>query len=240
MMSSGMLAPSGASSGMVFVVDDDPAARQSLRSLLESANLRVTTFATGQEFLQGFDASAPGCLILDVVMPGMNGLELLQHLARHRVHLPVIVVTGHPSVSMAVKTLRAGAVDYLEKPPLPDELLARVSSAVASDVLFHRRVGQRHVVEERLRELTPREHEVLELLVAGKAPKQIAGVLGTSPNTVRNQRASVLHKMRAPSVASLVEMVCTARLVGPWVDDDQRLSSEEFLRVDPPHAHRRT
>jgi two-component system response regulator FixJ len=190
----------------VFVVDDDPAARDSLRWLLESVGHRVHCPVSAFEFLDTYDGSAPGCLVLDVRMPGMSGLELQHHLLERGWCLPVIVVTGHGDVPMAVRAMKAGAVDFLQKPYNDQTLLDRIQQAL--ELCSQRR--QHHTELALIRtaygQLTPREREVAALVVAGKANKVIAIELGLSPKTIEVHRANVMFKMKAHSLSELVQM----------------------------------
>jgi RNA polymerase sigma factor (sigma-70 family) len=196
----------------VFVVDDDSSVRDALRCMLEAAGHRVETFASAEAFLAGYDPSRRGCLLLDVCMPGMDGLALQDRLVQQRVYLPIIVLTGHADVPMAVRALRAGAVDFVEKPFDEADLLRRIEEALIRSVQCTSSEAERAAIRERLAGLSQRERQVLDLLVAGKWVKAIAAELGTSPNTVKNQRASILEKMEAESVPDLVRMVLIARL----------------------------
>jgi two-component system response regulator FixJ len=196
----------------VFVVDDEPSVRDSLRCLLESAGFAVETHATAREFLESYQPSRRGCLLLDVRMPGMDGLELQRRLGQKRIYLPIIILTAHADVPLAVKALQAGAADLVEKPYDDDDLIRRIESAIARDIQFHCDQAERAAIEARLAKLTDRERQVLDRLVAGKWVKLIAAELGTSPNTVRNQRARILEKMEADSVPDLVRMVMIAQL----------------------------
>jgi two-component system, LuxR family, response regulator FixJ len=194
----------------VFVVDDDPAMRDSLRWLLESVGLRVQTYATAAEFLAGRDPAAPGCLVLDVRMPGMSGLDLQEELQRRRTDLPTIVVTGHAEVPMAVRAVKAGAIDFIEKPFSDQLLLDRVRQALETDRQERETRARREEARRRVGHLTPREREVLDLVVAGRANKEIASVLGLSPKTVEVHRARVMEKMEVDSLADLIRVALQA------------------------------
>jgi two-component system, LuxR family, response regulator FixJ len=194
----------------VFVVDDDPAMRDSLRWLLESVGLQVQTYATAAEFLAGRDPAAPGCLVLDVRMPGMSGLDLQEELRRRRTDLPTIVVTGHAEVPMAVRAVKAGAIDFIEKPFSDQLLLDRVRQALEMDRLEREARARREEARRRVGHLTPREREVLDLVVAGRANKEIASVLGLSPKTVEVHRARVMEKMEVDSLADLIRVAMQA------------------------------
>lgn len=188
----------------VFIVDDDPAVRKSMQSLIQSVGLRVETFASAQEFLDAYDDSRTGCLVLDVRMPRMSGLDLQARLVAEGKYIPIIIVTGFGDMAMAVRAMRAGAVDVLEKPVSPQVLLDSVNSALnrASELREQRAVVR--TFDLRTRRLTPREREVMDLLVSGKHNKQICADLGLGRRTVELHRAQVLKKMELDSVAVLV------------------------------------
>jgi FixJ family two-component response regulator len=194
----------------VFVVDDDEAVRDSLALLLRSVELAVATFISANEFLDSYDPAAPGCLILDVRLPGMSGLELQQRLADDGADLPIVFITGHGDVPMAVRAMRRGAVDFLQKPFSDQELLDRVQQALAEQSQRRQQSESKAEIAQRIRSLTPREHEVMELIVEGLANKVIANRLGTSQRTVEVHRANVMRKMQADSVARLVHLVFAA------------------------------
>jgi FixJ family two-component response regulator len=196
----------------VFIVDDDQAVRDSLRLLMESADLSAETFADPREFLAAVPNDRPGCLILDIRMPEIDGLELQRQLAARGSRLPIIILTGHGEVPMAVQALRAGALDFIQKPFESRVLLQRIEEAIAIDSKARSQHTDRTEIDSRLVRLTPRENEVLNLIVDGLPTKAIAASLGSSFNTVQNQRASILKKMQAESVADLVRMVMIARV----------------------------
>jgi len=195
----------------VFVVDDDPAIRESLGWLIESVGLKVKMFATAQEFLEGYDPTLPGCLVLDIRMPGMSGLDLQNELAARKVNIPILVITGHAEVPVAVRAMKAGAFDFIEKPFSDQLLLDRIRRAIEKDAGFRRARSQRAEVAARLAQLTPREREVMDLVVAGKANKVIASELGLSPKTVEVHRAHVMKKMQVGSLADLVRLGMLSR-----------------------------
>jgi len=190
----------------VFVVDDDPAMRDSLCWLLQSVELHVETYPSADAFLAAYDAGRPGCLVLDVRMPGMSGLNLQDELRARHIRLPIIMLSGHAEVPTAVRALKAGAIDFMEKPFSDELLLDRIRQAIDLDREQRDAEAQRAAVAERYALLTPREREVMELVTAGKANKVIAAELGLSPKTVEVHRAAVMDKMRADSVADLVRM----------------------------------
>jgi two-component system response regulator FixJ len=198
----------------VFVVDDDSAVRKSLELLLKSTGMRVAAYSSATEFLAAHPEDPPGCLVLDVRMAGMSGLELQEQLnARHSI-LPVIFITGHGDVPMAVEAMQAGAVDFIQKPFRDQDLLDRISQALEKDAAARRQLAERSGIERRLASLTPRETEVLHLVVAGKANKVIAGDLNLSQRTVEIHRARVMEKMRAQSIAHLVRMIVAVQSPG--------------------------
>ena len=191
----------------VFVVDDDEAVRTSLRLLLKSVGLPVETFASAQEFLDQFDPSRAGCLVLDIRMPGMSGLELQQHLNDRHSIMPIVFITGHGDVPMAVEAMQAGAVDFIQKPFRDQDLIDRINRALEKDREMRSELRERDEIRRRMSQLTPREREVLELVTQGKANKVIAGDLNVSQRTVEIHRARVMEKMEAHSLAHLVRMV---------------------------------
>jgi FixJ family two-component response regulator len=195
----------------VFVVDDDPGVRKALSLLLKSVGLNAEVYASGQEFLTAYDPQRPGCLILDVRMPGMSGLELQDTLRARGMTVPVIILTGHGDVPMAVRTLQAGAVDFVEKPFREQVLLERVQQALQQDVARRRAEAQHADARARLRLLTPRERQVLDLVVAGRHNKGIAAELGVSMKTVEFHRSKIMDKLQADSVAALVRLVMSNR-----------------------------
>jgi len=191
----------------VFVVDDDDAVRDSLRMLLKSAGVHAEACASAQEFLSSYDASQPGCLVLDVRMPGMSGLEMHHELNLRGVTMPVIFITGHGDIPMAVEAMLPGAFDFLQKPFRDQELLDRVQRALIRDTDNRARLRHTDRIRERLASLSPREREVLDLVTQGKANKMVAGDLGVSQRTVEIHRAHVMQKMEAGSLAELVRMM---------------------------------
>lgn len=195
----------------VFVVDDDPAIRESLRWLIESVGLKVKVFTTANEFLKSYDPSLPGCLVLDIRMPGMSGLDLQNELAARNVSIPILIITGHAEVPVAVRAMKAGALDFIEKPFSDQLLLDRIRRAIEKDVEFRQANSERVGVAARLAQLTPREREVMDLVIAGKANKVIASELGLSPKTVEVHRAHVMKKMQVDSLADLVRLGMLSR-----------------------------
>jgi two-component system response regulator FixJ len=197
----------GAPSPVVSVVDDDPEVRRSLQLLMESVGLEVECFSSAAEFLEAYDGTRPGCLILDVRMPGMSGLELQDQLLQRGSTLPIIIITAYGEVSLAVRAMRAGAMDFVEKPFSRQELLDRVHSAIDRSVDANRKKKTRSEIAVRLAKLTDRERQVMDLMVAGHQTKEIAAELGISPKTVDNHRSRVFEKTGADGVAELVWMV---------------------------------
>lgn len=191
----------------VFVVDDEDSVRTAISLILEQAGHRIETFASAAEFLRHFDGSRHGCLVSDVRMPGMDGMDLLRHNAEQGFRIPTVMLSGHGDIPMAVAAVKTGAIDFLEKPADPDLLRQKVAKALETDLMWRRGEDEREEIEQLIATLTPREREVLSLLVDGKAAKIIAQILGSSHNTVRVQRASIMKKMRADNVADLVRMM---------------------------------
>jgi len=191
----------------VHVVDDDDAVRSSLRLLLKSVGLPTVAHASAHEFLAAWDADQPGCLVLDVRMPGMSGIELQAELNQRGAIIPVIFISGHGDIPMAVEAIQHGAFDFLQKPFRDQDLIDRVQRALASDADHRQLLQQREMLRQRYDSLTPREQEVLQLVTQGKANKVMAGDLGVSQRTVEIHRARVMEKMGAQSLAQLVRMV---------------------------------
>lgn len=198
----------------VFVVDDDRAVRDSLALLVNSVGLEAETFASASEFLEAYRPEHRGCLVTDIRMPGMSGLELQEKLTEEHIPIPVIVLTGHGDVPAAVRALKAGAIDFVEKPFNPQALLDLIQQAIARDTEIRAQAADEAEFSERMALLTPREHEVLELVVAGRANKVIAIDLGISERTVELHRGRIMRKMQARSLADLM------RLVLPHEHDD--------------------
>jgi RNA polymerase sigma factor (sigma-70 family) len=194
----------------VFIVDDDPAIRFAMQALMDSVNIEHEIFSSGDEFLESAAEQRPGCLVLDIRMPGLGGLELQEELIRRGSGLPIIFITGHGDVPMAVDAMQKGAVDFIQKPFRDQDLLDRVHEARKTDQ-ERREEQQAHAeVAERLARLTNREREVFDLVVTGKPNKVIAYELGVSQRTVEIHRARVMEKMQARSLADLVKMHMTA------------------------------
>jgi FixJ family two-component response regulator len=196
----------------VFIVDDDQVMRDSLRWLLESLKLNVETYASAKDFLSTYDPVHPGCLLLDVRMPDISGLQLQEILAARKIRIPVILITGHGDISMAVRAMKAGAFDFIEKPFNDQALLERIQLGLATDARLRREAMEREKAVKRIGSLTPRENEVLDKVVSGKSNKLIAAELGISIKTVEVHRARVMEKMSVTSVAELTALCVTAGL----------------------------
>ncbi len=200
---------------IVHVIDDDEAFRQSLAFLLQAAKLEVKTYSSAMAFLDALPDTTASCVITDVRMPGMSGVDLLRRLKELKIGMPVIVITGHGDVALAVEAMKVGAVDFLEKPFDDDVLLASVQSALKRQDGETKRHIERLEIEGRLAGLSNRERDVLGGLVAGRANKQIAFDLGISPRTVEIYRANLMNKMKAGSLSDLVRMALIVGIVGP-------------------------
>lgn len=192
---------------VVFVVDDDAAVRDSLRLLLRSIGHAVEVYGSGAEFLDAYRDDKPGCLLLDIRMPGMSGLELQERLNEKHSILPIIFITGHGDVPMAVEAMQAGAVDFIQKPFRDQDLIDRIKQALERDAANRAVLSERNAIRLRCEGLTGREREVMDLVVRGCANKVIAGDLKLSQRTVEIHRARVMEKMEATSLAHLVRMV---------------------------------
>jgi FixJ family two-component response regulator len=199
----------------VFVVDDDEAVCRALGRLIESMGLAVETFPSANEFLDRYQPSRSGCLVLDMRMPGMSGLELQTALAERNGYLPIIFITAHGDVPMSVQAMKGGAVDFIQKPFNEQTLLDAIHKAIAHDAETRRKRGDRDIILQRLQRLTPRERDVLQRVVAGRLNKQIAMELSASEKTIKIHRARVMRKMEADSLADLVLQAQMAGIVGP-------------------------
>ena len=191
---------------IVFVIDDDRAIREGIESLIRSVGLRVMTFASAADFLRATRPKAPSCLVLDVRMPGQSGLELQSQMRGAGMHIPTIFITGHGDIPMTVRAMKEGAMEFLTKPVRGQELLDAIQKAIAHDCELRQKRAELEELRSRFDSLTPRETEVLHLVVAGLLNKQIADQLGTSELTIKTHRAHVMEKTRAESLAHLVRM----------------------------------
>lgn len=203
---------------VVHVIDDDEAIRESLAFLLESAELNVRTYESANAFLEMLSRDAHGCVVTDIRMPGVSGIELLRQLKAMGVALPVIVITGHADVPLAVEAMKSGAVDFIEKPFDDDTFLSAIRSALRQHEKDARREAERSEIHSRLAALSGRERQVLEGLVAGYPNKTIAFDLGISARTVEIYRANVMTKMQANSLSDLVRMALVAGVLGPGAE----------------------
>ena len=196
------------SNATVYVVDDDDAVRESVCELLRSADLHVQSYASPVEFLDKLNPENPGCAVLDVRLPDMTGLELQERLRRLDAVLPIIFITGHGDVPTAVKAIREGAIDYMEKPLDARQFVERVRRSLDLDAERRRQRAERDEIARRRQSLTPREREVLEAIVSGQPNKVVAARIGTTVRNVEYHRAAVMKKMQADSFAALVRMIC--------------------------------
>jgi FixJ family two-component response regulator len=191
---------------VVFVIDDDSSMRSAIKRLLEAVGLNVQTFASALEFLESELPDVPGCVILDVRMPGLSGLDLQREMAGKGIELPIIFVTGHGDIPMTVRAMKEGAVEFLTKPFRDQDLLDAIGHAIERDRTARRQRAEAAELRGRFDSLTPREREVMKLVVSGLLNKQIAVELGASEKTIKVHRGQVMHKMEADSLAELVRM----------------------------------
>jgi len=190
----------------VFIVDDDRGLRQAIHDLVESVGLRAESFASGEDFLRAKVMNRPSCLVLDVRLPQMSGLDFQQRLTETGIQIPIIFITAHGDIPMSVRALKSGALEFLTKPFRDQDLLDAIHQALERDRVAREQQSEIHNLQERVRTLTPREQEVMNLVVSGMLNKQIASEIGTSEATVKIHRGNVMRKMKAGSVVDLVRM----------------------------------
>lgn len=210
-----MASENAAAQRTVHVIDDDEGLRESLAFLLRSAELEVRSFDSAKAFLDGLPDAALGCVITDVRMPDMSGIELLRRLKELKIGVPVIVITGHGDIALAVEAMKIGAADFFEKPFDDDLLVSSVRAALRQQADQTKRGAERADIEHRISTLSPREKDVLTGLIEGRANKQIAFDLGISPRTVEIYRANLMSKMQAGSLSDLVRMALLVEMSGP-------------------------
>src|SRR5215510_503643 len=191
---------------VVFVIDDDPSMRHAVEDLIASVGLEPRVFATPQEFLQAKRSDAPGCLVLDVRLPGASGLAFQGELAKAGIHLPVIFITGHGDIPMSVRAIKAGAVEFLSKPFRDQELLDAIHAGIERDRMQRQAAAAVAALQQRFATLTEREREIMALVIAGHANKRIAAILGVAEGTVKVHRGRIMRKMAAQSIPELVRM----------------------------------
>lgn len=194
------------SDAIVYVIDDDDLVRRGLESMIKSVGLRVQGFASARDYLEAKRRDAPGCLVLDVRLPGLSGLDLQRQLTEMQIQTPIIFITGHGDIPMTVRAMRAGALEFLTKPVRGQDLLDAIQRAIARDQELRKEKSEITELREKFASLTPREMEVLKLVVAGSLNKQIAFELGASELTIKTHRARVMDKTQAESLAHLVRM----------------------------------
>jgi FixJ family two-component response regulator len=200
---------------LVYIVDDDLAVREALRGMIRSVGLRCETFASAHEFLRHPRADGPACLVLDVMLPDLSGLDLSAELARVRVQIPTVFMTGHGTIPMSVRAMKAGAVEFLTKPFSGDDLMSAIQQALERDRAARSVRAADAAVDVQLGKLTARERDVLELVVAGRLNKEIAAKLGIVEQTVKQHRGSIMRKLGARSVADLVRLAEHASRISP-------------------------
>jgi RNA polymerase sigma factor (sigma-70 family) len=192
---------------IVFVVDDDPSVRRAIKVLLQSVGLAVELFGSTKEFLLGRPADSPGCLVLDIRLPGVSGLDFQRQLAEAKINIPIIFISAHGDVPMSVRAMKAGAIEFLTKPFRDQDLLDAVQVALERDRARRQREAEIATLRERFESLSPREREVVAMVVSGMLNKQTAAEIGTTENTVKVHRSRAMEKMQAQSLADLVKMI---------------------------------
>jgi RNA polymerase sigma factor (sigma-70 family) len=200
---------------LVHVIDDNASVRRALKRLLSSVGIDAVTFSSAQSFLDAGLTDAPSCVVLDVRMPGMSGLELQDRLIATGHEIPIVFITGHGDIAMAVKAMKKGAVDFLPKPFNDQDLIDAIHRALAQNERLRADQAERDEILERLERLTPREREVMELVITGLLNKQVASELGTTEKTIKVHRARVMEKMEVESLAELVRLAARVDLHGP-------------------------
>ena len=203
---------------IVFVVDDDPSVRRAIGRLIGCAGLEVELFGSAQEFLASERPNVPSCLVLDIRLPGISGLNLQRQLAKANIHIPIIFITAHGDIPMTVRAMKAGALEFLTKPFRDQDLLDAIQLALERDRGRRQQEAELAALRERFELLSPREREVVDLVVSGMLNKQIAARIGTAENTVKVHRSRAMEKMQAPSLADLVKMVDRLRIPAPKGD----------------------
>lgn len=199
----------------VYIVDDDPQVRRAVAALVRSVALQARTFESSAEFLSEYDPSVPGCLVLDVRMPGMTGIELQKHLIQQGMQLPTIILTAHGEIQMATAAIRSGAVDFLEKPFSPNVLLERIREALQRDARSRQQRERDEAIQQRLDRLSTREREVADLMVDGLNSRQIGAQLEISHKTVDNHRGNIFEKLKVENVAQLSALILAWRHAHP-------------------------
>lgn len=199
----------------VFVIDDDGSVRRGLERLIKSVGFKVETFASAEEFLQRKPYSGSSCLVLDVRMPGLSGMDLQKELAQKEISLPIIFITGHGDIPMSVKAMKGGAVDFLPKPFDEKNLLPAIAKGIDRDIQRRREHAEKAKIQRRVNTLTPREHQVLRWVITGMLNKQIANKLSITEKTVKVHRGRLMKKMGVVSVAELVRLAQKARITPP-------------------------